>query len=69
MGEGLILTFCYYVQVIIEPTQGKKVEHTGVKIELLGQIGVLSRFSGYLTARTNFFIMITIICKAFVFNK
>ncbi|CBI24336.3 unnamed protein product, partial [Vitis vinifera] len=25
-------------EVVIEPTQGKKVEHTGVKIELLGQI-------------------------------
>lgn len=45
MGEGWILTSCYYVQVIIEPTQGKKVEHTGVKIELDGQIGVLSSFS------------------------
>lgn len=27
-------------QVSIEPVQGKKVEHTGVKIELLGQIGM-----------------------------
>ena len=27
-------------QVIIEPSNGKKVEHNGVKIELLGQIGV-----------------------------
>ncbi|KAJ4840608.1 Vacuolar protein sorting-associated protein 26B [Turnera subulata] len=25
-------------QVVIEPTQGKKLEHTGIKIELLGQI-------------------------------
>lgn len=29
------------IQVAIEPIQGKKVEHTGVKIELLGQIGML----------------------------
>lgn len=29
------------LQVVIEPIHGKKVEHTGVKIELLGQIGVL----------------------------
>ncbi|WRX31539.1 Vacuolar protein sorting protein 26 related - like 2 [Theobroma cacao] len=28
-------------EVVIEPIQGKKVEHNGVKIELLGQIGVL----------------------------
>ena len=25
----------------MEPTQGKKFEHNGIKIELLGQIGVL----------------------------
>lgn len=28
------------MQVSIEPIQGKKIEHTGVKIELLGQIGM-----------------------------
>jgi hypothetical protein len=34
---------CYiHFQVVIEPVQGKKVEHNGVKIELLGQIGVLN---------------------------
>ena len=34
---------CYiHIQVVIEPVQGKKVEHNGVKIELLGQIGVLN---------------------------
>jgi hypothetical protein len=27
-------------KVCIEPYQGKKVEHNGVKVELLGQIGV-----------------------------
>lgn len=38
------------MQVSIEPTQGKKVEHNGVKIELLGQIGLfhLFAFSQYL---------------------
>ena len=30
----------YAIQVVIDPIQGKKVEHSGVKIELLGQIGV-----------------------------
>ena len=34
--------FCIQFQVVIEPVQGKKVEHNGVKIELLGQIGVLN---------------------------
>ncbi|GMP99243.1 hypothetical protein CsSME_00046787 [Camellia sinensis var. sinensis] len=29
-------------EVLIEPQQGKKVEHTGVKIELLGQIGLFN---------------------------
>jgi hypothetical protein len=51
-GEVLAAIFCislnifqcfFYThqlfQVSIEPVQGKKVEHTGVKIELLGQIG------------------------------
>lgn len=28
-----------FLQVRIDPVPGKKVEHTGVKIELLGQIG------------------------------
>ncbi|KAG1363267.1 Vacuolar protein sorting-associated protein 26A [Cocos nucifera] len=28
----------YVMQVVIDPIQGKKVEHSGVKIELLGQI-------------------------------
>ena len=28
-------------QVIIEPSNGKKVKHNGVKIELLGRIGVI----------------------------
>lgn len=32
------------LQVVIEPIHGKKVEHNGVKIELLGQIGVLHVF-------------------------
>lgn len=36
-----IINVHYDVQVVIEPAQGKKVEHTGVKIELLGQIGML----------------------------
>ncbi|CAN1837567.1 Vacuolar protein sorting-associated protein 26A, partial [Linum perenne] len=26
-------------EVVVEPTQGKKIEHNGIKIELLGQIG------------------------------
>lgn len=29
-------------QISIEPVLGKKVEHNGVKIELLGQIGEFS---------------------------
>lgn len=29
----------FVIQVSIEPIQGKKVEHNGVKVELLGQIG------------------------------
>jgi hypothetical protein len=29
------------VQVSIAPVPGKRIEHTGVKIELLGQIGML----------------------------
>ena len=33
------LAFCDVLQVRIDPLPGKKVEHTGVKIELLGQIG------------------------------
>jgi hypothetical protein len=33
------LVFCDVLQVRIDPLPGKKVEHTGVKIELLGQIG------------------------------
>lgn len=36
------------VQVSVEPVHGKKVEHTGVKIELLGQIGVLLILTLYL---------------------
>jgi len=48
IGDAVIETeiefyFCYiHIQVVIEPVQGKKVEHNGVKIELLGQIGVLN---------------------------
>ena len=30
------------MQVSIDPIHGKKVEHTGVKIELLGQIGMVN---------------------------
>lgn len=32
---------CNHMQVSIEPIQGKRVEHNGVKVELLGQIGAL----------------------------
>lgn len=30
----------FRVQISIEPFQGKKIEHNGVKVELLGQIGL-----------------------------
>lgn len=33
------LVLVHVVQVRIDPVYGKKVEHLGVKIELLGQIG------------------------------
>jgi len=36
--------FTLWDQVVIEPSNGKKVEHNGVKIELLGQIGVFPLF-------------------------
>ncbi len=35
------LVGCDVLQVRIDPLPGKKVEHTGVKIELLGQIGTV----------------------------
>ncbi|RVW19708.1 Vacuolar protein sorting-associated protein 26B [Vitis vinifera] len=37
-GRRLNTYFLLLCTGFIEPTQGKKVEHTGVKIELLGQI-------------------------------
>lgn len=30
----------YSFQISVEPVSGKKVEHNGIKVELLGQIGV-----------------------------
>lgn len=33
------------VQISIEPVSGKKVEHNGIKVELLGQIGIFCLMS------------------------
>lgn len=32
-------TLLFHIQISIEPISGKKVEHNGIKVELLGQIG------------------------------
>lgn len=42
IGDCQIPIFIFHIvlQITIDPLQGKKVDHNGVKIELLGQIGV-----------------------------
>jgi len=38
----VVLVMVRSLQISLEPVQGKKVEHNGIKIELLGQIGELN---------------------------
>lgn len=38
----ILKQWCIF-QISIEPVQGKKVEHNGIKVELLGQIGQFTR--------------------------
>jgi len=38
-----LVSFYLSFQVSITPVPGKRIEHMGVKIELLGQIGMLSQ--------------------------
>lgn len=41
VAAGGVNSCNFHIQVLIEPIQGKKLEHSGFKIELLGQIGEL----------------------------
>lgn len=42
---GIRYLSCF--QISIEPISGKKVEHNGIKVELLGQIGMYVLFVIY----------------------
>jgi hypothetical protein len=40
VGVALCLLLIHSIQVWVDPIYGKKLEHLGVKIELVGQIGM-----------------------------